>query len=90
MVVVIEIEVESQGQSPLLLLYGLPFKGESGKLLAQGVKLGLIVGSFQGKSVFMPQNYEICLEYHPKILILQYGFRRKVCHKEQFVGAEAR
>ena len=38
----------------------------------------------------MPQNYELWLDYRAKTLILRYGFRRKVCYTQQFVGAEAR
>ena len=90
MVTVVKVEVKSQRQGPIFPLHRLLFKGKGGKRLAQGVKLGLIIGSFQNNIVLMPQNYEICPEYRPKILILQYGFRRKVHHKEQFVGAETR
>ena len=65
------------------------FVGKGRELAAQGVKLGLVVGAFQGCGLFVPQKYENWLEYQPKILLLRYGFRRKVRHQEQFVGAEA-
>ena len=90
MIAVVKVEVESQMQSPLFLFHRLLFENKGRKLLAQGIKLGLIVSTFQIDFVLMPQNYELCLEYRPKILLLQYGFRRKVCHKEQFIGAKTR
>jgi hypothetical protein len=53
----------------------LSFESEGRELLAQGVKLGLIVGSFQDINVLMPQNYKLCPKYHAKFIILQYGLR---------------
>jgi hypothetical protein len=80
MVSVVQVEVESQGQGTVLTLHRLSFESESRKLPSQGVEFGLIVGSFQDKLDFMPQNYELSREYHPKTIFLQDGFRRKVCH----------
>ena len=48
MVTVVQVEVESQGQGAILSFHRLPFESECRKLPSQGVKFGLIVGSFQG------------------------------------------
>ena len=90
MIAVVKVEVERQEQGTVLAFHLLAFESEGRKLPSQGVKFGLIVSSFQNKRVFMPQNYELCPEYHSKNLFLRYGFRRKVCHTQQLVGAETR
>ena len=90
MVAVVQVKVERQEQGSVFTFHRLAFESESRKFLSQGVKFGLIVSSFQDKRVFMPQNYELWLDYRAKSLILRYGFRRKVYHTQQFIGAEAR
>ena len=90
MIAVIKVEVESQRQGSVLTFHRLSFESEGWKFPSKGVEFGLIVSSFQNKRVFMPQNYELCPEYRSKNLFLHYGFRRKVCHTQQLVGAEAR
>jgi len=75
MIAVVEVEVEGQRQNSVLSSHRLSFESEGRELLAQGVKLGLIVGSFQDINVLMPQNYKLCPKYHAKFIILQYGLR---------------
>jgi hypothetical protein len=47
MVSLVQVEVESQGQSAILSFHRLPFESECRKFPSQGVEFGLIVGSFQ-------------------------------------------
>ena len=82
MVAVVEVEVKSQRQGILSPFHRLAFESEGCKFLSQGIKFGLIVGSFQDKCVFMPQNYKLWLDYRAKSLILRCGFRRKVYHTQ--------
>ena len=58
MVAVVEVEVEGQRQGPVFSAHRLLFEGEGRKLLAQSIKFGLIVSTFQNERVFMAQNYE--------------------------------
>ena len=51
MVAVVQVEVESQRQGSVFTFHRLAFKSEGRKFLPQGVKFGLIVGSFQDKKI---------------------------------------
>ena len=67
MVTVVEIEVESQRQGSVFPLRRLVLEGKSGKCLAQGVKLGLIVCSFQNNSFLSHKNKKYALNVVQKV-----------------------
>ena len=67
MVTVVKIEVESQRQGSVFPLHRLAFEGKGRKGLAQGVKLGLIVGSFQNNSFLSHKNKKYALNVVQKV-----------------------